>query len=167
MLFAMRSCPGCGFTGGREACQNLFNDIALRVRAIAWTDSLKTWRLMHDVYDIQHEEDFCGRYKGLVMHLGGVCWALEHGGTESGYRALQKLVERNPWQHVSYPPAPGIPAARGAITVAALRDAETPELLIAGVDKWARSAWQAYSGLHPVARQWVKQALDHPAGPRH
>ena len=78
----MRLCPGCGFAGGREACQNLFNDIALRVRAIAWTDSMKTWRLMHDVYDIQHEEDFCGRYKGLVVHLGGVCWALEHGGAQ-------------------------------------------------------------------------------------
>jgi uncharacterized protein DUF5946 len=162
----MRLCPGCGFSGGREACQNLFNDIALRVRAIAWTDSMKTWRLMHDVYDIQHEEDFCGRYKGLVMHLGGVCWALEHGGTETGYRALQRLVERNPWQYLSYPPPPGIPATRGTITVETLRQAETPELLTAGVDKWARSAWQAYSGLQPMARQWVKQALDHPSPPR-
>jgi uncharacterized protein DUF5946 len=162
----MHLCPGCGFAGGREACQNLFNDIALRVRAIAWTDSMKTWRLMHDVYDIQHEEDFCGRYKGLVMHLGGVCWALEHGGTETGYRALQRLIERNPWQYLSYPPSPGIPAMRGTITVETLRQAETPELLTAGVDKWARSAWQAYSGLQPMARQWVKQALDHPSQPR-
>ena len=161
----MRLCPGCGFAGGREACQSLFNDIALRVRAIGWTDSMKTWRLMHDVYDIQHEEDFCGRYKGLVIHLGGVCWALEHGGTETGYRALQRLIERNSWEHVTYPPPPGIPAARGSITVAALREAETPELLTAGVDKWARSAWQAYSGLQPVARQWVKQALDLRSGP--
>ena len=157
----MQSCPGCVFSAGLTACQSLFDDVALRVRAIAWTDSMKTWRLMHDVYDIQHEEEFCGRYKGLVMHLGGVCWALEHGGTETGYRALQKLVERNPWQHLNYPPAPGIPSSRGSITVAALRGAETPELLIAGVDKWARSAWQAYAGLQPVARQWVKQALDH------
>jgi hypothetical protein len=155
----MKSCPGCGYSGGREACQNLFNDVALRVRAMAWTDSMKTWRLMHDVYDIQHEEDFCGRYKGLVVHLGGVCWALEHGGSETGYRALQKFIERNPLQHLKYPPEPGIPIKRGTVTVAALREAQTPELLVAGVDKWARSAWQAYSALHPVARQWVKQAL--------
>src|SRR5262245_35135798 len=156
----MDSCPRCGFTGGRVACQDLFNDITLRVRAMAWTDSMKTWRLMHDVYDIQHEEDFCGRYRGLVMHLGGVCWALEHGGAETGYRALQKLIERDLWQHLPYPPAPGIPASRGSITVAALKDAETPELLASRVDKWARSAWQAYSGLQPAARQWVKLALD-------
>ena len=87
---------------------------------------------------------------------------LEHGGAETGYRALQKLIERtpDPWQHLKYPPEPGIPASpRGAITVAALRAAETPELLVAGVDKWARSGWQAYAPLQPVARQWVKQAL--------
>ena len=156
----MTPCSGCGFADGREACQELFNDVALRVRAIAWTDSMKTWRLMHDVYDIQHEEEFCGRYKGLVMHLGGVCWALEHGGSETGYRALQKLVERNPWGNLPYPPAPGIPASRGSITIANLREADAPERFIAGVDRWARSAWQAYAALQPVARQWVKDALD-------
>ena len=157
-------CPGCGLPDGRTACQDLFNDIALRVRALAWTDSMKTWRLMHDVYDIQHEEDFCGRYKGLVMHLGGVCWALEHDGSERGYRALQKLVERNPWAELAYPPAPGIPAARGTLTVALLRDANDPLSLINGVDRWARSVWMAYADLQPLAREWVHQALTQGGG---
>ena len=148
-------CPGCGFAGGREACQELFNDISLRVRALAWTGSIKTWRLMHDVYDIQHEEEFCGRYKGLVMHLGGVCWALEHGGQESGYRALQQLVERNPWEGQPYPPDPGIPTARGTLTIVSLRDLEDPESLTSGVDRWARAAWLAYAALQPVARECV------------
>ena len=131
----------------------------LRVRALAWSGSMKTWRLMHDVYFIQHEEKYCGRYKGLVMHLGGVCWALEHGGMESGYRALQRLVERDPWQSLTYPPAPGIPKSRGAITIASLKGAEDSERLTAGVDRWARSAWQAYAPLQPLAREWVQQAL--------
>ena len=48
-------CPCCGHPGGRKACQDLFDDVALRVRALAWTGSLTTWRLMHDVYSIQHE----------------------------------------------------------------------------------------------------------------
>ncbi len=138
----------------------MFDDVALRVRALAWTDSMKTWRLMHDVYDIQHEEDFCGRYKGLVMHLGGVCWALEHGGAESGYRKLQQLVERDPWKDLPYPPPPGIPKARGAITVASLRALSEPPLLVDGVDRWARSAWVAYAPLQPLAREWVQQALN-------
>jgi hypothetical protein len=152
-------CPGCGYAGGRSACQDLFNDVALRVRALAWTDSMKTWRLLHDVYDIQHESDFCGRYRGLVAHLGGVCWGLEHGGREAGYRALQKLIERNPWRNLPYPPAPGIPKERGSITIASLREAQVPEDLTAGVDRWARSAWAAYAPLQPLAREWVQQAL--------
>ena len=156
---ATDACPGCGFTGGRRACQDLFNDVALRVRALAWTDSLKTWRLMHDVYDIQHEEEFCGRYRGLVMHLGGVCWALEHGGSESGYRALQKLIERDLWKADPYPPDPGIPRERGTITIASLRDAQDAERLVNGVDRWARSAWTAYAPLQSLARHWVQQAL--------
>ena len=152
-------CPACGFPAGRTACQELFDDVALRVRALAWTDSMKTWRLMHDVYDVQHEEDFCGRYRGLVMHLGGLCWALEHGGAERGYRALQKLVEQDPWKHLPYPPPPGIPAARGTLNVSLLRDCNEPLTLINGVDRWARSVWLAYADLQPVARGWVKQAL--------
>jgi hypothetical protein len=152
-------CPMCGFSGGRDACRSLFDDVSLRVRALAWTGSLSTWRLMHDVYAIQHEEEACGQFKNLVTHLAGVCWALEHGGNEGGYRALQKLVERNPWNGLAYPPAPGIPKDRGSVTVASLKDAEEPERLVAGVDRWARAAWLAYGGLQPLARDWVKQAL--------
>jgi hypothetical protein len=159
MTSGIEPCPGCGYAGGRKACQELFDEVGLRVRALAWTDSMKTWRLMHDVYDIQHEEDFCGRYKGLVMHLGGVCWALEHGGSERGYRALQKFVERNSFDDQPYPPAPGIPRSRGTITIAHLRAAEDPERLISGVDRWARAAWLAYADLQPLAREWVQTAL--------
>ena len=152
-------CAGCGFPGGRQACQELFDTTALRIRELAWTGSMRTWRLVHDVYDIQHEEDFCGRYKGLVMHLGGVCWALEYGGSETGYRALQKLVESNPWGDLAYPPAPGIPKARGVLTVASLATQQNAEELASGVDRWARAAWVAYAPLQPLAREWVQQAL--------
>jgi hypothetical protein len=153
-------CPGCGFAGGREACQELFNDVALRVRALAWTDSMRTWRLMHDVYAIQHEEEFCGRWRGLVMHLGGVCWALEHEGGEKGYRALQKLVERDLWKDDPYPPEPGIPGNRGQFNASSLKDFDQPVLIINGVDRWARSTWMAYEGLQSLARGWVKQATE-------
>jgi hypothetical protein len=153
------ACPQCGFAGGRAACQDLFHDVALRVRELAWTGSLRTWRVMHDVYFVQHEEEYCGRYKGLVMHLGGLCWALEHGGQESGYRALQKLVEKNPWNGLPYPPPPGIPTSRGSITVGSLRDLDEPDRLTDGVDRWARATWLAFAALQPIAREWVEQAL--------
>lgn len=156
---AVEPCPMCGLNAGREACKSMFDDVALRVRALAWTGSLPTWRLMHDVYFVQHEEEFCGRYKGLVMHLGGLCWALEHDGSEPGYRALQKLVESDPWKAEAYPPPPGIPKQRGTVTVASLETADDPERLMAGVDRWARATWLAFSDLQPMARDWVKQAF--------
>ena len=152
-------CSGCGYPGGRQACQDLFNDVALRVRALAWTGSLSTWRLMHDVYCIQHEEDFCGRWRGLIAHLGGVCWALEFNGSERGYRALQKFIEREEFKDEPYPPSPGIPASRGEYTAASLKDLDQPVLLTDGVDRWARSAWMAYAPLQPLAREWIKLAL--------
>jgi hypothetical protein len=137
----------------------VFDDVSLRVRALAWTDSLKTWRLMHDVYSIQHEEEYCGRWRGLIMHLGGVCWALEHGGSEKGYRKLQQYVERDRFKSDPYPPPPGIPATRGAFTAASLKDLDQPILLVNGVDRWARSAWVAFEGLQPLARTWIKEAM--------
>ena len=155
----MTKCAACGFPGDRQACQDAFNDVSLRVRALAWTGSMLTWRLMHDVYSIQHEEDFCGRWRGLIMHLGGVCHALEFGGDERGYRALQKFIERDHLKGQPYPPAPGIPADRGSINVSSLKDLNEPVLLVNGVDRWARSVWQSYDKLQPLAREWVKSAL--------
>lgn len=159
MGLASDPCPGCGHHAGRVACQEVFNDVSLRVRALAWTDSLKTWRLMHDVYDLQHAEEFCTNHRELVMHLGGVCWALEHGGAERGYRALQKLVDLNPWKDHPYPPAPGLPGNRGAITVVSLASLTEPQLLVSGVDRWARAVWLAYASLQPFARECVVQAI--------
>jgi len=148
----------CGFPGGREACQTLFDDVALRVRALAWTDSMKTWRLMHDVYYVQHAEEFCTGFDKLATHLGGICLALEHSASEKGYRALQKLVEREPWKGQTYPPEPGLPGPRGSVTVASLRDGNEPERLISGVDRWARATWLAFADLQSLVRDWVKQA---------
>jgi len=155
----MNEACACGFPDGKQDCREIFNDVALRVRELAWTGSLSTWRLMHDVYAIQHEEEWCGRWRGLIAHLGGVCWALEHNASERGYRAIQKFMERDLYKRDPYPPPPGIPKSRGQFTVAILKDLDEPEMLINGVDKWARSAWLAYSGLQPLARQWIKQAL--------
>jgi hypothetical protein len=43
--------------------------------------------------------------------------------------------------------------------VAVLKGLDQPVLLINGVDKWARSAWVAYEGLHAWAREAVKMAI--------
>jgi hypothetical protein len=151
------TCSGCGLAGGRAYCQDLFNDASLRVRALAWTDSLKTWRLMHDVYALQHPEDLCTTWKDLVVHLGGVAWALEHDGSERGHRALLQLAGRKA-DTEPFPPPPGWPASRGTVLVNSLEKLGEPMLLVAGIDRWARATWLAYTALQPQAREWLQQA---------
>ena len=34
----------------------------------------------------------------------------------------------------------------------------------AAVRRWAASAWEAYAGLQPLAREWVRRAREAPAG---
>lgn len=129
------------------------------MRALAWTDSLKTWRLMHDVYSLQHPDELCPAFRELIIHLGGVGWALEHDGDERGYRALQQVAERSGWAHQPFPPPPGFPATRGTILVSSLERLSEPSLLVSGIDRWARSTWLAYAPLQPVAREWIQQAV--------
>ena len=158
-MSALDSCPGCGLAGGRQTCQDLFNDVSLRVRALAWTDSLKTWRLMHDVYALQHPDDLCPSYKELIAHLGGVAWAIEHDGSERGHRGLQQLAARNGWQQQPYPPPPGFPATRGTVLVASLERLTEPVTLVSGIDRWARATWLAYAPMQSMARDWIQQAV--------
>jgi hypothetical protein len=159
-------CPGCGFEGGLKACADTFRDVSLRVRALAWTDSLKTWRLMHDVYAVQHPTEFCPGYPALIVHLGGLGWALEHDAEERGYRALAQLATQAVWQRAPFPPEPGLPERRGAVLVSSLSMLHDPSLLVAGIDRWARATWLAYAPLHATVREWLQQAAQL-AGERH
>ena len=85
---------------------------------------------------------------------------------ERGYRALQQLVERDPWKGTPYPPEPGIPEAARGHHGGESGHLRRAALLISGVDRWARAAWVAYAALQPLAREWVQQALalDRPRG---
>lgn len=113
---------------------------------------------MHDVYALQHPAEHCQTHKDLILHLGGVAWALEHGGAEPGYRALQQVAGRPSWQDEPFPPAPGFPEQRGSILVTSLARLTEPALLVSGIDRWARATWVAYATLQPAAREWVHQA---------
>ena len=154
---ALDLCPGCGLPGGRKTCQDVFDDVSLRVRALAWTDSLKSWRLMHDVYALQHPADLLPSYRDLILHLAGVALALEFDGSERGYRALQQVAQQPAWQHESFPP-PELPTNRGTIRASSLAPLTEPLLLVSGIDRWARATWLAYAPLQARAREWVHQA---------
>jgi hypothetical protein len=37
-----------------------------------------------------------------------------------------------------------------------------PQAYGEAVERWARSTWDAYSALQPLARRWIAEALDAP-----
>ena len=145
------SCPECqaAVEGGLEGCQRLFDEFTLGLTPgpqIPYT----VRRLAVDCYCLQHPDRYCVSAKSLAAHLTGVCWALEFGGGEAGLQALQA------WLNGIVPlTKPSIPEARGAITALDVAGATSPR---EAVESWARSIWEAYSHLHPVAREWVTQA---------
>ena len=145
------ACSGCGLVvvGGVEGCQALYDDESAcqyaDVRFAAWR------RMVVDTYCLQHPERYCASAISLAAHLTGLCIAMEHRGREEELNAaIQRWLNRRP--DLAKPP---IPAARGPLTIAALRSAADINDHRAAVDGWARGTWDAYAALHPVARAWV------------
>jgi hypothetical protein len=48
-----------------------------------------------------------------------------------------------------------LPATRGEVTIGSVHGIEDPKLFGRAVEAWARSVWEAYRELRPVARQWL------------
>ena len=135
--------------GGTEGCQALFDRLSARMlegREVSYL----VRRLAVDCYCLQHPDRYCVSAKSLAAHLTGACWALEFGGGEPGLKALQS------WLNGRVPLAkPALPSSFGVLTVA---DVAAADSLAEGVEAWARSTWEAYAGLHPSTRGWVKAA---------
>lgn len=138
--------------GGTDGCRAIFDELAGR----DFTDAryFLTHRLLVDVYSLQHPERYCASAKSLAAHLCGLCEILERGasravGTESLRRWLDGARELD---------KPELPADRGALTIADVRDAATPEEHARRVEAWARSTWAAYAPLHALAREWLDRA---------
>ncbi|SRR5258708_638264 len=155
------ACPHCGVLvyGGSEGCQALKTEVGL----IEISDPVfgRLGRLSHDIYCVQHEERYCGRAKGLIGHLGGLCIGVDYAGHPNVYRALQRWLDHGHWRAVAYPPTEGIPFKRGDLTIADVRYAmdESPEAYERVVKRWACTTWDAFGTLHDLARGWVAQAL--------
>jgi hypothetical protein len=145
------ACPGCGLivAGGAEGCQTLFDDESARQYGDARFAVRR--RMVVDTFCLQHPERYCRSAISLAAHLTGMCVAMEHRGREEELNgAIQRWLSRRP--ELEKPP---LPSARGPLTIAAVR--ATSDLLDhrAAVDGWARGTWDAYSGLHPIAREWL------------
>jgi hypothetical protein len=148
-------CSGCGLVlrGGTVGCQAIMDELLARdFSDIAY---FRVHRMMVDTYSLQHPDRYCASAKSLAAHLTGLCWLIEHRGSRAvGSESLRRWLNGKPPIE-----KPELPAFRGRLTVADVRDSSDPEAYAQEVERWARSTWDAYSSLHSLARQWIHQAL--------
>lgn len=106
-------------------------------------------RLAIDAYCVQHSS-YIASAKSLAAHLCGLCIAFELADKPEKFRQLQQWLSRNP-------PIvkPKLPSFKGILTIGSVQAISEPAAYGRAVERWAASAWQAYEGLHPLAREWI------------
>jgi hypothetical protein len=148
------SCRDCGLTAPNEApeCQALFDELCVRQPGPPFTYAVR--RMKVDAYSLQHPDRYCASAKSLAANLTGLFCAFEHRSHPSVLEVQRCWLDGRPPLE-----KPALPASRGSLTIADVHGAEDAVLLVAAVERWARSTWEAYAMLHPVARRWTEQAL--------
>ncbi len=148
-------CDGCGLaaSGGARGCEAILH--GLSARDFEDLRYFRVHRLMIDAYCLQHPERYCRSAKSLAAHLVSLCLILEHGAdAATGSSCLQRLLDGTPQLE-----RPALPAFRGALTIADVRDADSPDAYAQAVRRWAEAVWRAYAALHPFARDWAARCL--------
>lgn len=148
-------CSGCGLVvpGGAVSCQAIVDE--LWAREFSDVSYFGVHRMTVDTYSLQHPERYCASPKSLAAHLTGLCWLLEREGNRAvGSESLQQWLNGTPRLE-----KPAIPSFRGKLTVADVGEAASPAAYARAVEAWARSTWEAYSSLHPLARNWIQLAV--------
>lgn len=150
----MASCPECGapVTGGRDACQRLFDEVLSREFGDYRYGRIH--RLTVDAYSLQHPAEYMRSAKSYAAHLTGAFAALEEGGLETN-RVVQEWLGGPK----AFPrPGEPTPGERGALTIVHVHAAADADEHITRVREWAASAWEAWRDFHEVARQWIAEA---------
>jgi hypothetical protein len=106
-------------------------------------------RLAVDSYCVQHSA-YVESAKSLAAHLCGLCVAIEHGNNAAMLGGIHRWLSTNP--SIA---RPELPVARGELTIVHASGIDDPDGYGVAVSEWARSAWAAYDGLQPLARQWL------------
>ena len=153
------TCPDCGLRSapGEPDCATL-RDLVL---ARDFEQPVLYWRyhrLAIDAYCVQHAA-YVKSGKSLAAHLCGLCIAFEHGNDQAAMRQLQQWLSTNPQLQ-----KPSLPAFRGDLTIKQIHGISEPNEYGRAVQAWARSAWDAYRDLHPIAREWLSRSAN--AAPR-
>lgn len=152
-MFVDEACSGCGIVvpEGTRGCRAIFD--ALTIRQWDRPVAHPVRRMLVDTYALQHPDEFCASAKSLFAHLTGLCAALEHPEPATLLEGLRRLLDGNPSLQ-----KPALPRARGSTTIAEVAAAPDAGRVVAVADRWARSVWEAYQPLHPLARRWVEDA---------
>lgn len=53
---------------------------------------------------------------------------------------------------------PQLPAFRGQVTIGDIDETLDPVAYASAVERWARTTWDAYELLHPIAERWLQAA---------
>lgn len=151
---ASNVCSGCGLVvpNGTAGCHAIYDKLLV----VDYSDAAygQFHRMKVDAYCLQHPERYCISAKSLAAHLVGLCCAFEHRDDLSALDALQRWLSTNPSLE-----KPHLPSNRGAVTIADVYATTDLEAHNCAVQRWARSAWEAYSVLHPLAHRWLQDAL--------
>jgi uncharacterized protein DUF5946 len=147
-------CSGCGLVvaGGTAGCRRIFDD--LLARDFSDVAYFRVHRMFVDTYSLQHPDEYCASAKSFAAHLTGLCWQLERDGSRAVGGEPRRWLNGSP--RLDRPEAP---VFRGRLTIADIRDAPDGAAHADAVDRWARSTWEAYAALHPLARRWIEDAL--------
>ena len=149
-------CAGCGLltAGGVDGCQRLFDDESAREYGDPRFAARR--RMIVDTYCLQHPDRYCVSAISLAARLTGLAIAIERRDQEGRLNAsVQRWLSRRPRLD-----KPSLPASRGSMAIADLRAtidvADHDEV----AERWAKDVWAAYSGLHPIARDWVRAVTE-------
>ena len=143
-------CPDCGLRSAADEpdCSTL-RDLRL---ARDFEQPVFYWRFHRiavDAYCVQHSA-FVASTKSLAAHLCGLCIALEFENDEATMQGLQRWLSTNPDLT-----KPALPSFRGDLTIRHVHGISDPNEYGKAVYEWARSAWESYRDLHPLAREWL------------
>lgn len=113
---------------------------------------MKNHRLTVDAYAVQHPgEESPAAIQSVAFHLISLCLVFEHGAEQTrATRTIMRLAQSERSYSWLEPP-PDL----GDVTVADVHRTEDPKAHTTAVDRWARSAWEAWCSHHPAVENWV------------
>ncbi len=135
-------------------CWQMYGEVLAR----EYQDPTYTSRhqLTVDAYAVQHPGDGSpAATRSLHLHLTSLCMVFEHGSQPIEARRLVKRLAEDGFDPEWLEP----PEVLGEVTVADVHVAEDAQAHLAAVERWARSAWQAWSGHHEPLLRRVERLL--------